>query len=116
MSGIGCHVYLANYAQDLDAVALLFSESQGRAVVACRNEHTDEVLARASRHGVLARQIGRTETAVFLIERDSVPLVRTTSQELSRIWRSAFALLLGGDSVDDVIRGVGEEAPEVVPR
>jgi len=116
MSGIGCHVYLANYAPDLDAVALLFSESQGRAIVACSNEQTDDVLARASHHGVPARQIGRTETAVFLIERDGVPLVRTTSPELARIWRSAFALLLGGDSVDDVIRGVGEEAPEVVPR
>ena len=116
MDGVGCHVNLANYARDLDAVALLFSESQGRAIVACRNEHTDEVLARASRHGVPARQIGRTENAVFLIERDGVPLVRATTPELSRIWRSAFALLLGGDSVDDVIRGVGEEAPEVLPR
>jgi phosphoribosylformylglycinamidine synthase len=116
MNGIGCHVYLANYARDLDAVALLFSESQGRAIVACQNEHTDEVLARASRHGVPARQIGRTDPAVFLIERNGIPLVRTTTPELSRIWRSAFALLLGGDTVDDVIRGVGEEAPEVLPR
>ena len=116
MNGVGCHIDVANYARDLDAVALLFSESQGRAIVACRNEHTDEVLLRAKRRSVPARQIGRTETAVFLIERDGVPLVRTTSQELSRIYRSAFALLLGGDSIDDVIRGVGEEAPEVVPR
>ena len=30
----------ADYADDLDAVALLFSESQARAIVACTNEHT----------------------------------------------------------------------------
>ena len=50
------------------------------------------------------------------IERNGVPLVRTTTPELTRIGRSAFALLLGGDSIDEVIRGVGEEAPEVVAR
>ena len=60
-------------------------------------------------------RIGRTEPAVFLIERDGVPLIRTTTQELIRIWRSAFALLLGGDTVDQVIRGVGEEA-ELIAR
>ena len=52
--------------------------------------------------------------AVFLIERNEVPLVKTSAQELARVWKSAFGLLLGGDSIDDVIRGVGEEAPEVL--
>jgi len=114
MRGVGCHVDLSNYARDLDAMALLFSESQGRAVVACANDRNDEVILHARNHGVPARQIGRTEHAVFLIERNGTPLVRTTAEELARVWKSAFALLLGGDSVDDVIRGVGEEAPEVM--
>ena len=69
----------------------------------------------AKKHGVPAMHIGRTETAVFLIERNGVPLIRTTAPELSRIWRSAFALLLGGDTIEDVIRGVGEEA-ELIAR
>jgi len=113
-NGIGCHVDLSNDAGELDATALLFSESQGRAIVACTNADNDAVIARASQFGVPARQIGRTGHATFLIERNGVPLIRTTTPELTRIWRSAFALLLGGDSVDDVIRGIGEEAPEVM--
>ena len=107
---IGCHVDLAGHADDLDAVALMFSESQGRAIVTCTPEHREEVLRRVSSHGVPARRIGRTETATFLIERNGVPLVRTSSLELTRIWRSSFGLLLGGDTIDGVIRGVGEEA------
>ncbi|MEA2572365.1 MAG: phosphoribosylformylglycinamidine synthase subunit PurL [Acidobacteriota bacterium] len=114
VGGIGGHIELANYATDLDAIALLFSESQARAIVSCANDQTDALLARASKARVPARQIGRTETAMFLIERDGVPLIRTTTPELTRIWRSAFALLLGGDTPDDVIRGVGEEVPEVL--
>jgi hypothetical protein len=30
--------------------------------------------------------------------------------ELARIWRSSFALMRGGDSIEDVIQGRGEEA------
>ncbi len=112
MEGVGAHVDLAGYADDLDAVALLFSESQARALIA--TSRTDELLRLAKHHGVPAMHIGRTKPAVFLIERNGVPLVHTTTPELSRIWRSAFALLLGSDTIDDVIRGVGEEAPEVL--
>ncbi|HSP36000.1 MAG TPA: AIR synthase-related protein, partial [Thermoanaerobaculia bacterium] len=110
MNRIGCHVDLAGHADNVDAVALLFSESQARAVVSCSPEHRDEILRRAKDAGVKATRVGRTEFATFLIERNGVPLVRTTAEELARIWRSAFALLLGGDTVDDVIRGRGEEA------
>jgi phosphoribosylformylglycinamidine synthase len=108
MGGVGCHVKLAG--GELDAVALLFSESQARALVA--THQASEVLNRAKAHGVPAALIGRTENAVFIIE----PFIRTTAPELMRVWRSAFALLLGGDDVDRVIRGVGEEAPEVIAR
>ena len=114
MEGIGCHVDLTGHADSLDAIALLFSESQARAIVSTSRPDTDELLRLAKRHDVPAMRIGRTAPAVFLIERGGVQLVRTTAPELSRIWRSAFGLLLGGDSIDDVIRGVGEEAPEVL--
>jgi phosphoribosylformylglycinamidine synthase len=109
MGGIGCHVELAGHADDLDAFALLFSESQARAVVASSAEHTDAVLTRSG-----GRKIGRTVAGAFVIERNGVPLIRTSAEELGRVWRSSFALLLGGDTIDDVIRGVGEEAPEVL--
>jgi phosphoribosylformylglycinamidine synthase len=112
MEGNGCHVDLAGHADSLDALALLFGESQGRAIVA--TSRVEEVLHLANKLGVPAMRIGRTEPAVFLIERKGIALVRSTTPELSRIWRSAFALLLGGDSIDDVIRGVGEEAPELL--
>ena len=114
VGGIGCHVDLSNYARDLDPVALLFGESQGRVIVACANEHNDAVIARASAAGVPARQIGRTSHGTFLIEHNGVPLIRATAQELARVWRTAFALLLGGDTIDEVIRGVGEQALDVM--
>jgi phosphoribosylformylglycinamidine (FGAM) synthase-like enzyme len=108
MEEIGCHVDLGGHADDLDAIALLFSESQGRAVVATSS--VDDLLRRANEHGVPAMPIGHTAAGAFLIERNGVALVRISSLEVARIWRSAFALLLSGDSEDDVFRGVGEEA------
>jgi phosphoribosylformylglycinamidine synthase len=112
MDGIGCHVELAGHADAIDAIALLFGESQARALVT--TSQPDAVLRIAHQHDLAAMRIGRTEVATFLIERNGIPLIRTSTPELGRIWRTAFALLLGGDSIDDVIRGIGEEAPEVV--
>ena len=106
MRGIGCHVTLP--PSELDAVAQLFSETQARAIVA--TTQAPAVLERAKKFNVPAAVIGQTELATFIIE----PHIRTTAEELGRIWKSAFALLLGGDTIDDVIRGVGEEAPEVI--
>jgi phosphoribosylformylglycinamidine synthase len=113
-TGIGCHVDLLGHADALDATALLFSESQARAIVACPASDRERVLAAANQHGIAALRIGYTAFGTFLIERNGAPLVRTTAQELTRVWRTAFALLLGGDTIDDVLRGVGEEAPEVM--
>jgi phosphoribosylformylglycinamidine synthase len=110
MGGTGCHVDLADHNDNLDAVALLFSESQGRALVSSDPTHTQEIVRRAEQRGLWVQHIGRTEPAVFLVERNGIPLIRTTTPELARIWKSAFALLLGGDTIDDVVRGVGEEA------
>ena len=108
MDGIGCHVDLRGHADDLDAAALLFGEPQARAIVS--TIRADEVLRIAREHGTPAQRIGRTVAAAFVIERNGTPLIRTNAAELARIWRSAFGLLLGGDSSEDVIRGVGEEA------
>jgi phosphoribosylformylglycinamidine synthase len=114
MDGIGAHVDLGGHSDDLDATGLLFSESQARAIVACRAADTDRVLDLARNRGVRAQRIGHTAHGAFLIERSGIPLVRVASQELSRVWRSAFALLLGGETIDDVLRGAGEEALDVI--
>jgi phosphoribosylformylglycinamidine synthase II len=115
MAGIGCHIDLHDHADDLDAVALLFSESQARAIVSCAPEHRDEILRRAKNAGVAAMRIGHTVAGAFLIQRGGAVLVRSTTPEMARIWRSAFGLLLGGDTIDDVIRGRGEEV-ELIAR
>ncbi|MGN6182612.1 MAG: phosphoribosylformylglycinamidine synthase subunit PurL [Thermoanaerobaculia bacterium] len=112
MQGIGCHVELTRHADDVDAISLLFSESQGRAVVATHDALT--VLDAARRAGVRAQRIGHTAHGTFLIERNGKPLVRIAAQELARVYRSSFALLLGGDTIEYVLRGVGDEAPDVM--
>jgi phosphoribosylformylglycinamidine synthase len=111
MDGVGCHIELTDHA-NVDAIALLFSESQARAIVS--TSQAEAVLHLAHQHALPAKRIGRTEVAAFLIERKGIPLIRTSVPELARIWRTSFALLLGGDSVEDVIRGVGQEAPELL--
>jgi phosphoribosylformylglycinamidine synthase len=110
MDGIGCHVDLGGHADALDGVGLLFSESQARAVVATHD--AARVLDAATRSGVRAQRIGHTAHGTFLIERNGTPIVRVAAQELARVYRSSFALLLGGDTIEGVLRGVGEEAPE----
>jgi phosphoribosylformylglycinamidine synthase len=97
VDGIGCHVDLGGHADDLDAVALLFSESQARAVVATPN--AARVIQLANERGVRAQRIGHTAHGTFLIERAGVPLIRIAAQEVTRIWRSAFERALGGEDV-----------------
>jgi phosphoribosylformylglycinamidine synthase len=108
MNGVGCEVDLTGHADDLDAVALLFSETQGRAFVTCRTENVQTVLRAAARGSVPALVIGRTSGAAMVISRSDTWLVHTTVPEMRRIWTEAFPKLLSGDSVDDVIRGRGE--------
>ena len=97
VDGIGCHVDLGGHADDLDAVALLFGESQGRAVVASAN--AARVLELARERGVHAQRIGHTAHGTFLIERSGTPLVRIAAQEVTRVWRAAFERALGGEDV-----------------
>jgi len=96
MHGVGCHVELGGHADDVDAVALLFGESQARAIVS--TAQPDEVLRRAKTHGVPAMRVGRTQHGMFLVERHGVPLLRATAPELARVWRGAFELLLAGEA------------------
>ncbi|MHB0969829.1 MAG: phosphoribosylformylglycinamidine synthase subunit PurL [Thermoanaerobaculia bacterium] len=108
--GIGCHLELRGYADALDAVSLLFGETQARAVVTCDVANLSRVLELARKHGVSAFEAGRTSVATFLIERNGVPIVRTTTPELRRVWTEALPKLLAGDSIEDVIRGTGDVA------
>jgi len=106
----GCHVDLGGHADDLDAIGLLFSESQARVVVSCPPSLTRNVIRECEKRGLEAMRIGRTEIATFLIKRNGIPLVRTSTEGLERIWSSAFPKLLAGDSIDEILRGSGEEA------
>jgi phosphoribosylformylglycinamidine synthase subunit PurL len=114
MGGIGCNVDLGGYADDLDGPALLFSESQARAFVTATEENAARLLQRAAEAGVPARRIGTTVVSAFLVERAGIALLRTTTQEMFRIWDSALAKLLSGDRVDEIIAGRGEVA-DVIP-
>ena len=114
MGGVGCDVELAGHADDLDAAALLFGESQARAILSCDPEDSAAILRIAEKHAVPAFEMGRTHDAVFIVRRNGEPLVRTTVPEIERIWSSAFASLLSGDSIEDVIRGKGSTEDMIV--
>ncbi|HVT04134.1 MAG TPA: phosphoribosylformylglycinamidine synthase subunit PurL [Thermoanaerobaculia bacterium] len=107
VSGVGCKVELGDYAGDLDAEGILFSESQARVIVTCDRARIAEVLELARKTGVPAREVGVTAAAIFLIERRGETIIRTSTAELQRIWSTAFPELLAGSTIDDVIRGRG---------
>ena len=115
LAGVGCEVDLSGYADDLDAIALLFSESQGRALVSVVPEKVQMLIDAAKSRGVGARAIGTTAHAAFVVARGGVALVRTTTPELHRVWSEAFAKHLAGDSIDEIIEGKGEVAEDVIP-
>jgi phosphoribosylformylglycinamidine synthase II len=111
VQGVGCRIELGDYAAELDSIALLFSESQGRAIVTARDAvAATEILQRAGAAGVPARIIGKTVDAAFLVERNGVPLIMASAPEINRIWSEAFAKLISGDTIDEIIEGKGEVA------
>jgi phosphoribosylformylglycinamidine synthase len=95
MPDIGCHVDID--VENVDALAILYSESQARAVLATSN--AERVIELAQAGNLPIRRIGHTAHGVFLIERNGVPLVRIAPQELHRVWRGAFERHLGGEDV-----------------
>ncbi len=89
VDGIGCHVELGAHADELDAAALLFGETQARALVASADALRVLNLARTA--GVRAQRIGHTSHGTFLIERNGVPLVRIAAPEVARVRSESFA-------------------------
>jgi len=114
MEGIGCVVDLTGHADDLDAVSLLFSESQARAVLSVRGGDVKRALEMAAKKGVPAVRIGTTGGDLLAVRRHGVELVEVKVESLRRIWRGAFAALLAGDSIDDILAGRGHEEDIIV--
>ena len=108
MDGIGGLVDLSGHADEIDTTALLFGESQARAIVTCDRDEAGDLVERAVERGVPAMEIGFTREGVLIVERDGRPLLHASTNALARLWTSAFALLLAGDTIDDVIAGRGE--------
>ncbi|HVT43074.1 MAG TPA: phosphoribosylformylglycinamidine synthase subunit PurL [Thermoanaerobaculia bacterium] len=110
MAGIGCRIDLAGHADSLDAVALLFGESQARAVISAAPESVDEMVSSARRLGVIARVIGETVEGMFEVSRGDSRLIRTTLAEMRRIWSTAFPKLISGDTIEQILRNEGDVA------
>ncbi|MBW3670768.1 MAG: phosphoribosylformylglycinamidine synthase subunit PurL [Acidobacteria bacterium] len=108
MNGMGAEIALDGHADELDSLSILFSESQGRAIVCGAAANADEIIAIAESRNIAARAIGTTVTGALVIRRNTVNLIRTTVPEIKRIWTDAFAELLAGASPGDVIRGKAE--------
>ncbi|HUP63960.1 MAG TPA: phosphoribosylformylglycinamidine synthase subunit PurL [Thermoanaerobaculia bacterium] len=115
LDGVGIEAELEGHADELDAVALLFSESQTRVLIAAPESAVESIRASATRLGVPVARIGTTVPSAFLIRRRGTILLRTTTQEILRIWSEAFPKLLAGDSVEEIIEGKGEVA-ELIAR
>jgi phosphoribosylformylglycinamidine synthase len=114
MDAAGCVVDLSGHADDLDAVSLLFSESQGRAILSIRGGDVQHVLEMAKRRGVPATRIGTIGGNVLAVRRNGVELVETGITSMRAIWRGAFAALLAGDSIDEILAGMGHEEDIIV--
>ncbi len=72
----------------------LFSETQARAVVACRPASLDRVLAAAEEAGVPAAEAGEVGGEELRIETDGASLAAPVA-DLARIWRTALPAALG---------------------
>ncbi len=114
MDGIGCEIDLTGHADGLDAISLLYGESQGRAILSVRGGEAHMVLDAARRHGVGAMRIGTTGGDTVVIRRHGVELVEAKVAELRRVWTASFAQLLSGDTVETVIAGKGHEEDLIV--
>ncbi len=88
--------------------ALLFGESQGRAVVSCLPENSAYVRETAAGFGLPARAIGtvRPPEEGIRILRGGERIVDLNTEEVYTYWSSAFAVLVGG------AEGAGARGPE----
>jgi phosphoribosylformylglycinamidine synthase len=78
-SGVGAHLQPTTQAE-------LFSEDQGRAIVACCDEEVADVLQLATHHGVPAEPIGWTGGGRLIVD-DSID---TPLEELRREWEAGL--------------------------
>jgi phosphoribosylformylglycinamidine synthase subunit PurL len=104
MDGTGAEIGLDTLGE-LDAVSLLFGESQARAVVTCTSDAVETLLNMAEDLDVPAVRIGVTKPELLRIRRGGVDLLKVTVPEMRRIWSEAFADLLAGATPEDVIGG-----------
>jgi phosphoribosylformylglycinamidine synthase subunit PurL len=104
MEGTGAEIGLDTLGE-LDAVSLLFGESQARALVTCTSDAIEALLNMAEDLDVPAVRIGVTKPELLRVRRGGVDLLKVTVPEMRRIWSEAFADLLAGATPEDVIGG-----------
>ena len=94
---LGCEVELQNSIR-LDA--LLFGESQGRAIVSCPRENVMLVLDTAGMHGVASEQIGTVvdEDLGIKIAVEGEVAIDLSIDDLFQAWTSAFEKLVAGQA------------------
>ncbi|MDX1584850.1 MAG: AIR synthase-related protein, partial [Thermoanaerobaculia bacterium] len=103
--GVGAEITLDGHSDDLDSLSILFSESQGRAIVSLREPRIAEFLELAENSKIEARAIGSPAGEVLRVSRNGKSLINVPVGEMKRIWTDAFAELLAGASPEEVIRG-----------
>jgi len=86
--------------EDLRPVIALFGESQGRILVSCDTENTDEVLRIAEQYGVPARRIGRVVDAAdgFAVDVRDASL-RASMADLSDAYFGAIPKIMDASTV-----------------
>ncbi|MGK2855812.1 MAG: phosphoribosylformylglycinamidine synthase subunit PurL [Thermoanaerobaculia bacterium] len=114
MDGIGAEIDLTGHADGIDAISLLYGESQARAILSVRGGEALSVLDAARRHGVGAMRVGSTGGDTLAIRRNGVELVESKVTGLRRIWTASFAQLLSGETIETVIAGKGHEEDLIV--
>ena len=95
-TGVGLDIDLTAYASGLAAVDLLFSESQGRAVITCAPERATAVGALAQELGVPAQRVGtvaRTGGAMRLRLRDAT--IEHPIERLRQVYFSSVSRRMG---------------------
>ncbi|HLU24885.1 MAG TPA: phosphoribosylformylglycinamidine synthase subunit PurL [Longimicrobiales bacterium] len=91
----------------LPTAALLFGEAQGRIVISCAEEHVEEVLRAADRHGVPAARIGTVgEPGGTFTIRTPEAEIRAPIAELAEIYHTAIPRIM--DEPTTLAGGTGD--------
>jgi phosphoribosylformylglycinamidine synthase len=84
---LGCTVALD---RPLRADALLFGESQSRAVVTCRKADAAALLALASRSGVPAKAVGRVGGHAIAVWNQGLEILSVPVEQAFRVWKDSL--------------------------